>query len=213
MNIDIILKKNNYKDLLNYDEKKENDIDNSSNNICLISQEPIIDSINLIKLPCGHTFDYVNLFNEIKNQKYYFYKVEVQNCNSNTIKCPYCRKVFNNILPYHEIDSVTRIKNINIPNSKIMPIYKCQWQFKSGKNKNNFCNCSANNYKIGHYCEKHHKLMIKNINNSSQQKCCAILKSGKRKGQYCGCIIKDSDLNLQKFCKKHTPKDKSELLD
>tara|TARA_A100001015_G_scaffold321046_1_gene449822 strand:- start:444 stop:1052 length:609 start_codon:yes stop_codon:yes gene_type:complete len=197
MNIDIILKNNKYKELLNNDIEK-------NKNICLISQEIINDSINLIKLPCGHTFDYKNLFNEIKNQKYYFYKVDSENMKSDTIKCPYCRKVFNNLLPFHEIDNICRIRNINSPNSKIMPLYKCQWKFKSGKNKDKLCNCSANFYKNGYYCEKHHKLMIKKDNNSNENRCCAILKSGSRKGMQCDCIIKDKNF---KYCKKHLPKE------
>tara|TARA_B100000963_G_C22373287_1_gene556867 strand:- start:116 stop:721 length:606 start_codon:yes stop_codon:yes gene_type:complete len=201
MNIDVILKNNKYKLLLNDDF----DIKSNNDNICLISQDLIENPINVIKLPCGHTFDYKNLFNEIRNQKFYFYKIDCQNIKSNTIKCPYCRKVFDKLLPYHEIDNIDRIKYINCPNKNIMHIHQCEWKYKSGKNKDKLCSCPANFYKIGHYCETHYKSVMKKNNELQTNKCCAILKFGKRKGMMCGCNIKDNNF---KYCKKHLNKEK-----
>ena len=214
MNIDIILKKNKFQNLLNeieleskhITEKDENN-EESNENICLISQTTINDNIRKITLPCGHTFDYVNLFNEIKNQKYYFYKVEYDKVGSKCIKCPYCRKVHNGVLPYHEVESIKRLKWINEPNSCILPIHTCGWTYQSGKQKGEKCSCNANVYKNGIYCEKHYKNMMKRqskkVENSGAQRCQAILKSGKNKGSICNCKINVKDAN---YCKRHTPK-------
>ena len=209
MNIDIILKQNKYKNLLNEiendKEKTNNGNESNQEKICLISQVPIIENIREITLPCGHTFDYVNLYNEIKNQKYYFYKVEYNNMGTKCIKCPYCRKVHDGILPFHEIDKVERIKWINQPNSSMLPIHKCGWVYQSGKNKGKQCTCSANMYKIGAYCEKHYKIMKKNENKTnnnddSVNRCQAILKSGKNKGHLCNCKVHTDGVM---FCKRH----------
>lgn len=201
MNIDFILKKNKYDKLL---KEIQDDDEDEKDDTCLISQTKIVDNMRQIKLPCGHVFDYVNLFNEIKNQKYYFYKVESGITNSNSIKCPYCRKVFDNVLPYHEIKGVERVKGINYPNNKALALYECQWKFKTGKNKGKNCTCCANKYKNGLYCDKHHKMVLNHEKNKIEDnRCCAILKTGKRKGFACGCKIHEPN---EKYCKKHKPK-------
>ncbi|MBI96547.1 hypothetical protein CL656_05325 [bacterium] len=202
MNIDIILNNNKYKNFLNNNNNDNND--NNDNNInekntCLISQDIISNNFNKITLPCNHSFDYSNLYNEIYNQKYYYYKIDVNNTKYNTIKCPYCRNVFDNILPYYEIQGIKRITGINHPSNKILNLHTCEWKFKSGKNKGNYCCNCANKYKIGNYCDKHYK-QIQKRNLSTNNTCEAILKSGKNKGKMCGCNIKDPN---EKYCKKH----------
>ena len=216
MNIDIILKNKKFKNLLNEIElddkiKSENNenTSDSNDNICLISQTSISNSLRKITLPCGHTFDYVNLFNEIKNQKYYFYKVEYDKVGSKCIKCPYCRKVHDGVLPYHEVDNVQRLKWINEPNNSILPIHQCSWTYQSGKQKGKTCSCNANMYKNGIYCEKHYKSMMKRKSRNAETelpnvpRCQAILKSGKNKGSLCNCKIHSKD---SMYCKRHTPK-------
>ena len=49
-------------------EDTEEETNNIEENKCLITQQKI-DDFNMVKLPCGHTFDYVNLYNEVKYQK------------------------------------------------------------------------------------------------------------------------------------------------
>ena len=186
MNIDIIL--NNYKKFLNTDEEIKN-------NICLISHENINDEFNIIKLPCGHTFDYSNLYKEFYNQKNFFYKIE--NKKNTGIKCPYCRKPFNKILPYYEIENINQVNGINHPNKDILDLYSCEWIYKSGKNKGNKCIKCANKYKIGNYCTTHFNQIKKKENYKT---CEQILKSGKNKGKPCGCKIMNSN---NKYCKRH----------
>ena len=57
----------------------------------------------------------------------------------NQIKCPYCRHICNNLLPYRELDHVEKLYGINYPEKYIMPDYKCIWKFKAGPKKNTLC--------------------------------------------------------------------------
>ena len=155
-------------------------------------------------LPCGHTFDYVNLYNEIKS-KYYFYKVEYNNIGLNCIKCPYCRHVHDGVLPYHDIKDIKRLRGINQPNNRIIKIHKCNWVYQSGKNKGLPCSCGANMYQDGSYCEKHHKIILNRKKDSENKdlnimRCQAVLKSGKNKGMLCNCKVHDKGHH---YCKKH----------
>ena len=48
--------------------------DNSTDNICLISQEPL--DYTFIELKCGHKFNYIPLYNDIKLHKLKYNNVE-----------------------------------------------------------------------------------------------------------------------------------------
>ncbi len=105
----------------------------NSNDLCLISKEPIE---NKITLPCSHSFEYYYLYQEINQQvkrhRGYF-------------KCPYCRHQYmKSTIPYYEIDDVEKINHINFNDNTLIPILKCH------------CGKPAHRFKIGNYCKKHH---------------------------------------------------------
>ena len=76
--------------------KKDNFILDDSH--CLLSKESL--GQNHIVLPCGHKFNYQPLCKEIANLKYPCKTYSRQIClNRNQICCPYCRKVFDKLLP------------------------------------------------------------------------------------------------------------------
>ena len=57
-----------------YNEININDEDNHDNNlnydnICLITNEPLIDKF--VTMECGHKFNYIPLYNDLFKQKYY----------------------------------------------------------------------------------------------------------------------------------------------
>ena len=84
----------------NYDIEKE-----ENSNICLITKEPLEE--NYIKLKCGHSFNYIPLYNEINRQK----RLNNQSMDDrrlliNQIKCPYCRSIHNYLIPYINIPSI-----------------------------------------------------------------------------------------------------------
>jgi hypothetical protein len=118
--------------------------------LCLISKEPIEQKITL---GCKHSFEYLYLYEEIKQQK---------NRHRSYFKCPYCRTKFNGTIPYYEVDDVEKINYINNTNKTLLPILKCS-----------VANCclNANKFKIGIYCSKHYK-------QSNSVKCNGTCKNG-----------------------------------
>ena len=52
----------NLQEALNWVEELESNVEESENDICLISKLPIRDE-HCIELPCGHKFDYEHLHN------------------------------------------------------------------------------------------------------------------------------------------------------
>ena len=184
-------------------ENNEEETNNIEENNCLISQQKI-DDFNIVKLPCGHTFDYINLYNEVKSQKLH-YNVNVNNYY-NGFNCPYCRKRYNKILPYYEIDGIERMPAINYNKNmdRVLELHTCKWEFKSGKSKGNLCGKACNKYKAGSYCENHLKLYInRNNRNKTNNRCRAVLKSGKNKGKLCSKNCKENTnycyIHLKKY--------------
>ena len=68
---------------LDYDDCQPDD------NICLISNQPLID--RFVKLTCGHTFNYLPLYNDIINHKAKFNSMEATSgrLKQSQIRCPY----------------------------------------------------------------------------------------------------------------------------
>uniref|UniRef100_A0A6C0ESA6 Uncharacterized protein n=1 Tax=viral metagenome TaxID=1070528 RepID=A0A6C0ESA6_9ZZZZ len=145
------------------------------NKTCLISKE---DIQNNITLPCNHSYEYTYLYEEIKQQKIR---------HKNYFKCPYCRHLYNNCIPYYELELIDKIKNINMGNN-ILNVYKCD-----------IANCSvpANHFKTGIFCWKHY---IKS--NIVVELCTATCLNGKtcknkRKGDLFCNVHKNKNVNLE----------------
>ena len=83
------------------------------NNLCLISNHPLIEKH--IVMDCGHKFNYIPLFLDIKNHKQKFNNMEggVSHLKNDEIRCPYCRKKQKGVLPYYEELSLIKINGVN----------------------------------------------------------------------------------------------------
>ena len=167
---------NNFNKLLMQELSKES-IDDYDN-ICLISNEPL--EKEHITFTCKHKFNYINNLNEIKKQKYHiihrkYNNLEIQKLAKFQMKCPYCRKIQNGILPPKK--NIDIIKYVNWPKSKILKTNTCKYIFKSGKKKSQICNKSC----IYTYCNQHNKIVEKQNNkiNINNPKCKCIAKTKK----------------------------------
>ena len=103
-----------YKSLDDEENPNKTELDN---NLCLISKLPLTD--RFVKLVCGHKFNYIPLYNDIVNHKLKFNNMEANqgHLRSNQIRCPYCRKVQNGLLPYYDnIPGVKKIDKVNYIN-------------------------------------------------------------------------------------------------
>jgi hypothetical protein len=116
---------------------------------CLISNKELTKD-NTITLSCHHKFDYVALFKEVKS-----FKENYQNyLRVNELRCPYCRKVQNKLLPFMPDKINQRCHGVNSPERYTMMPHNCQYVFKSGKNKGLACNKAC----YGKLCKAHLKV-------------------------------------------------------
>ena len=206
-----------YKQLNEYNQE-ENENENENDHVCLITNTPLTDKY--VRLICGHTFNYMPIFNDIYNSKFKIQTVNTVATNypSNKIKCPYCRNTQQILLPYYEDIGTPLIYGINTPNALYTLtrnkhnkfVYENTVTYFSG----NCCyTCSEKEYCYEHIgiIKKKYNQNLKNIKKQQlkQEKeelkklnvCTQILKSGVNKGKQCNCKA-----YLLNKCKKHTPK-------
>ena len=103
---------------------KSLDIEDNSdenNDLCLITSQPLTS--NFFTMDCGHKFNYIPLYLDIKNHKLKFNSMEDSSSrlNHNEIRCPYCRKKQTNLLPYYEELELSKIHGINYINPNYIP--------------------------------------------------------------------------------------------
>jgi hypothetical protein len=141
----------------------DNDSDTESDDKCLISDETLVDKF--VKLPCGHSFNYIPLYNDIKNHKTKFNHMEASSGRLNTheIRCPYCRSIHTSLLPYYEDLGLAKINGVNClePTHNISdPLKACTFVCHAPENPTN-CLCTYKNtvnfFDKKMYCYYHNK--------------------------------------------------------
>ena len=148
--------------------------ENIDTDICLITRQPL--QTNYITLACQHRFNYLPLYNEVSNQKQPNY-LEITHLLINQIKCPYCRRITNKLLPYIEHKDIVYKKGVNYPSKYCMKLYTCEWIMKSGKNHGEFCNKSAYQTESGTYCNLHQNLSKEKLIQKEKEEAIEILWS------------------------------------
>lgn len=117
------------------DIEDDNKIDDK--NYCLISNQILIEKH--VIMDCGHKFNYIPLYNDLVNHKQKFNGMEGGNgkLNSNQLRCPYCRKKQNELLPYYEELGLKKIHGVNFYDPNVKNSYsnhngvKCSYQIPS----------------------------------------------------------------------------------
>ena len=168
---------------------------------CLITNEPL--NAFHIMLVCGHKFNYEPLYQEVIRQKgrlgmhNYYEKIGIHQ-----IKCPYCRTLSNQLLPYiGPHPTIKRLNGVNAPASMCMPGVECSHDEGS---------CAAvafYEHDSKPYCLRHHKKAASKVNarakkaKAQQQQCAAEIQTGKNKGKQCGL---SAVFAVPPLCKKHS---------
>jgi hypothetical protein len=176
---------------------------------CLITNQPL--NAFHIMLVCGHKFNYEPLYQEVLRQKgrlgmhNYYEKIGIHQ-----IKCPYCRTLSNQLLPYigpHPV--IKRINGVNAPASMCMPGVECC---------HNGGSCAAvafYEHDSNPYCLRHHNAVVKaasKVNTRAKKakaetktqqliQCAAEIQTGKNKGKQCGL---SAVFAVPPLCKKHS---------
>lgn len=151
-----------FKYLLAYDSDEEDNTDNR----CKITDSVLQD--NSIELSCGHKFNYIPLYNEIKYQKTNKYSItyDYTRLGIDQLKCPYCREITNNILPYFNYYSresgIELIRGVNHPAKYSLKIHGCDHRLKTTGLK---CNASACKTPDGILCNRHYSLITNKCTN------------------------------------------------
>lgn len=168
---------------------------------CLITGQPL--NATHVKLPCGHPFNYVPLYQEVMRQKGRFgWSNYHEKLNMNQVKCPYCRCIANQLLPYIDNNShpvIKRLTGINAPASACMPGTPC-----------GHVNCKSNafcEHNESVYCYKHYQKALnpkpvakpKAKKPNATNRCVAENQSGKNKGKQCKLMASSGSM----LCKTH----------
>lgn len=101
-------------------DEEEDQNKKESDNICLITNKPLIDKF--VELNCGHKFNYIPLYNDIYNHKKKFNNMEgpVSLLKINEIRCPYCRKKQQDVLPYYPELVTEKINGVNFYDTSLL---------------------------------------------------------------------------------------------
>jgi len=165
-----------------------------SNELCLISNLPLKEKF--VQLNCGHKFNYEPLYKDLFNHKKKYNNME-QNKNKlrlNQLRCPYCRNIQNELLPYYEDLGYPKENGINFfdinsdnsYSSYTKPENQCQYQIISNDNSGNSHTYQCNHFGYIHsslknkynienkYCYSHKLAVTKSIKEDLKEKAKAI---------------------------------------
>ena len=130
---------------------------------------------------------------------------------TNEMKCPYCRRVQDKLLPFLSYENVKKLRGVNAPESLCMKVRVCEYKHKhtetikkrkNGKKISESCECNATHVVTGgFYCKKHyeqqlHAQVVQEASTSTSTTvasdcdenttmCGVIIKTGKNKGMPC----------------------------
>ena len=178
--------------------------DTDTDNNCLLTKEALNDIH--VTLNCGHKFNYIPLYKEVVIQKTSAGMTTNGYYNSctlrlNEMKCPYCRRVQDKLLPFLNYDNIKKLRGVNAPESVCMKARMCEHiETANKKKKSDSCECNAIHLVNGaYYCNKHYerqqqgqqekqveeKVDICSVSNEDNNVCGVIIKTGKKKGLPC----------------------------
>ena len=184
---------------------------------CLISHELLTD--HAVTLECGHSFNYISLYNHALHSKYksgpYASKI-----GYSCIICPYCRHIHPKLMPYLTLDGISPVYGVNS-----LLLYKPRDFCCMHSNKRNGSVCHNTILKNYHptgqyYCYKHRvnirsclKEPISSIPivlepttdvpvSESTGLCVYVFKKGVKKGECCQIALKSG--NPTQYCSKHS---------
>jgi len=107
-----------YKELYESLDDSDNNIDEQSAQVCLITNTPLTK--HFVELECKHAFNYVPLFKDLVNHKTKFSTLDTHRLKVNEIRCPYCRNKQGNVLPYIEELGLPKEHGVNWINMELM---------------------------------------------------------------------------------------------
>lgn len=161
---------------------------NAVNELCLITNAPLTE--NFVTLGCNHKFNYEAIYNDIYSHKKNYNSMERLAVKQKQIRCPYCRTIHNELLPY--IEGYQKVHGVNhfdetqenvsqsycSPYSDYVKGICCYVPFKINSPDDNSSpppkcgNCYVKMFQVDgkHYCSSHYSLRIKEVYNANKLK-------------------------------------------
>ena len=143
-----------------------------SEELCLITNQPLTE--NYVTLECNHKFNYMPLFNDIRNHKKKFNTLESHKLSSSEIRCPYCRNKQKKLLPYYEsMGSSMKVTGVNsMPEPP--PGYQvgtCCY-YPPENNQSQFCSSNVILLDLNNktYCSNHYSYAIYHVKKAAAKK-------------------------------------------
>ena len=188
-----ILKSEFYSEL--YREDSNETFPAESTDHCLITHEPLTDHYQT--LTCGHKFNYVPLYKYIYNYKY-TYGIYAPKFRVDAYKCPYCRCIQTELIPYIPIGDIIETLGVNVEELYTKRSITCMYTYCNNTKqclKSFLRQLSPSTF----YCATHfHKMQQSPQVDTIVPKCTYIFVKGKSKGEQCrSSVISDM------LCKKH----------
>lgn len=186
-----------YKLLQENEEVDYDDIDK-----CLITHEPLDETA--VKLECGHSFNYMPLYNYVLNSKTKFNNMERKSLKVSQIKCPFCRSIQDGLLPVPPYGVEAKsIHGVNcVEYSPIMSGTCCY----TGGCKSTYVYIAYHDNNT--YCFAHRTVMKKKWDKESNR-CEYVYTRGQYKGNPCGMTItKNKECGL---CVKHSKQNEKQI--
>lgn len=97
---------------------------------CPIKKVPLGE--DAVRLPCGHTFSYAALAEELQGQRRRQKAGQDRSCTYPSWACPYCRCSVSSLLPFNPICLPSPVHGVNSPARLRMVPYTCQHVSKKG---------------------------------------------------------------------------------
>lgn len=186
----------------------DGDDDTNQDDMCLISHEPLTEYYQT--LTCGHKFNYIPLYTCLLHTKYASSGYTSMKPKISEFKCPYCRRVQYELMPYIQIGDVVEVIGVNTLEMFTDRPFTCM--YKSSKGTSICHNILLRQYSPEeYYCAYHfnRKKHLDTYKKQSTNLCEYVFVKGAKKGSKCGSSSKEGILFCNKHCKP-TPKTQSD---
>lgn len=161
-----------YQELYNsLNDDKTPILSNEETQLCLITNLPLND--NFVELKCGHKFNYEPLYKDVLNHKKKFNNMEPikSKLKYNQIRCPYCRNVQDELLPYYDDLNYPKEHGVNFFDvtknncyNYVNPNNQCQYEISNTDVSGNIILQQCVHYGYTHY-------VLKNKYNNTNKYC------------------------------------------
>jgi len=138
---------------------------------CLISGLPL--TAHAVRLECNHSFNYIQLFQDVANHKRSFNNLETRQLKIGEMRCPYCRNIQTTLLPPCPELSLPNTHGVNciIPDMEKEKEKPLHLHKNIGPCQYDACQCKTTKLSIVNgkfYCAEHYSVIYEELMKARQ---------------------------------------------